>query len=74
MLLMIRRDLRVLFAKEESVGKEIKRKKNEFEHLMLSEKNNEFNYLKTTSLWIIKVALRKKKSSKCGLRFCVQVF
>lgn len=53
MLLVIRRDLRVLFAKEEG-GKrnEKKKKKKAFGHLMLSEKNNEFSCLKTTTLWI----------------------
>lgn len=59
---MIRRDLRVLFAKEEGVGKEMKRKKNALEHLILSEKNNEFNCLKTTTLWIIESSLKGEKS------------
>lgn len=61
MLLVIRRDLGLLFAKEESVVKDRERRKKEkkivFEHLVLSEKNNEFNCLKTTTfviqVWII---------------------
>lgn len=60
MLLVIRRDLGVLFAKEEGVVKERKRKKEKksvFEHLMLSEKNNEFNCLKTTTQVVTQVLI-----------------
>lgn len=66
MLLVIRRDLRVLFAKEEGVGKERNRKKNAFEHLMLSEKSNEFNCLKTTTLWNTESSLKEKSLLNVG--------
>lgn len=72
MLLVIRRELGVLFAKEEGVVKErkIKKKKIVFEHLMLSEKNNEFNCLKATTfvtqVWIIENIFKEKSLQNVG--------
>jgi len=70
---VIRTDLGVLFAKEEGVVKERKRKKKieiVFQHLMLSEKNNELNCIKitifVTQIWIIENIFNQKSLQNVG--------